>query len=168
MICWKATGSSVLEHVRGAGGDHQDGELIPPVAADARVPAGAGLHLVVAILVDRGQAGPRVECLRALLGARRALQIGDTPLAAHCLEMFAVAAAARGDDHRAATILAAGEAARHAMNAEPDLDEEAIREQALKLLDQHGQAIAPGGTGEKALDLSTALSLATGADPTSA
>ena len=104
----------------------------------------------------------------ALLGARRALQVGDEPLAVYCLEIFAVAAAARGDHDRAAAILAAGAAARHAMNAEPDSEEQAIREQVLKLLDQHGRPGAPGSPGDKALDLSAALSLAVGTDRVSA
>lgn len=56
----------------------------------------------------------------ALLGARRALQIGDKPLAVSCLELFAVAAAAGGDYRRTAAILAAGQAAREAMGIEPD------------------------------------------------
>jgi predicted ATPase/class 3 adenylate cyclase len=115
------------------------------------------------------QRGRLEDCAAdALLGARRALQIGDKPLTVCCLELFAVAAAARGDYRRAATILAAAAAARRAMGAEPDPDEEAIREQALKLLDQHGQAMAPGNTGEQVLDLSAALSLAAEADRTSA
>jgi predicted ATPase/DNA-binding XRE family transcriptional regulator len=100
----------------------------------------------------------------ALLGARRALQIDDKPLAVWCLELFAVAAAARGDDRRAAAILAAGTAARHAMGAEPDADEELIRAHAFKLLEQHGQAVA---SREQALDLAAALSLAAEAVRTS-
>ena len=41
----------------------------------------------------------------ALLGATRALQIGDRYLAAWCLDLFAVAVAAAGDQRRAAAIL---------------------------------------------------------------
>jgi predicted ATPase/transcriptional regulator with XRE-family HTH domain len=104
----------------------------------------------------------------ALLGARRALQIGDKPLAVSCMELFALAAAARGDDHRAAAILAAGEAARHAMGAKPSPRHQAIREQALKLLDQHGEAITLGSAEGQALDLAAALTLAAGADHTPA
>ena len=81
-----------------------------------------------------------------------------------CLELFAVAAAASGDHRRAAAILAAGEAARHAMGAEPDPDEQAIRAQALKLLDQDSEDFALGYVEGRALDLPAALSLAAGAD----
>ena len=51
----------------------------------------------------------------ALLGATRALQIGDKSLAAWCLDLFAVAVAAAGDQRRAAAILATTGAARQAM-----------------------------------------------------
>jgi predicted ATPase/transcriptional regulator with XRE-family HTH domain len=112
--------------------------------------------------VSRGQAG---NCAAdALLGARRALQIGDKPLALCCLELFAVAAAAGGDQRRAAAMLAAAEAARHQMGIEPDPDDQSVREQALKLLDQHGEAYARGSAQGRALDLSAALTLATEAD----
>jgi predicted ATPase/transcriptional regulator with XRE-family HTH domain len=108
--------------------------------------------------VQRGRPG---DCAApALLGARRALQVGDKQLAAYSLELFAVAAAVSGDDRRAAAILAAGEAARHAMGAEPDPDEQAVRGQALKLLDQHGQAFTVGYAEGRALDLPAALALA--------
>ena len=96
----------------------------------------------------------------ALLGATRALQIHDKSLAASCLELVAVAAAAAGDQQRAAAILAAADAARHAMGAEPDPDEQAVREQALKLLDQHGQNFVLGRAEGQALELPAALSLA--------
>jgi tetratricopeptide (TPR) repeat protein len=113
--------------------------------------------------VRRGRPG---DCATdALLGARRALQVGDTPLAAYTLELFAVAAAANGDHRRAAAILAAGEAARHAMGAEPDPDEQAIRGQALKLLDQDDEVFAIGSAEGRALDLPAALLLAAGEDP---
>jgi predicted ATPase/transcriptional regulator with XRE-family HTH domain len=116
--------------------------------------------------VGRGRPG---DCgTDALLGARRALQVGDTPLAAYSLELCAVAAAANGDHRRAAAILAAGEAARRAMGAEPDPDEQAIRGQALKLLDQDHEAFAIGSAEGQALDLPTALLLAAGEDPTRA
>ena len=108
--------------------------------------------------VQRGRPG---DCAApALLGARRALQVGDKQLAVCSLELFAVAAAVSGDDRRAAAILAAGEAARHAMGTEPDPDEQAIRGQALKLLDLQGQAFALGYAEGQALDLPAALSLA--------
>jgi hypothetical protein len=104
----------------------------------------------------------------ALLGATRALQIGDRYLAAWCLDLFAVAVAAAGDQRRAAAILAATGAARQAMGIEPDPDEQAVREQVLKLVDQHGQDFARGQAEGQALDLPAALSLAASADLTPA
>jgi predicted ATPase/class 3 adenylate cyclase len=104
----------------------------------------------------------------ALLGATRALQIGDKSLAAWCLDLFAVALAAAGDQRRAAAILAAVDAARHAMGVEPDAGDQALREQALKLLDQQGQDFALGHAEGQALDLPAALSLAASADLTPA
>jgi hypothetical protein len=116
--------------------------------------------------VGRGRPG---DCAAdALLGARRALQIGDRGLAVFCLELFALAAATDGDHRRAAVILAAGEAARRAMGAEPDPDEQAIRGQALKLLDQDGEAFMLGYAEGRALDLPAALSLAEGTDHSAA
>ena len=113
--------------------------------------------------VARGQAG---DCAAdALLGARRGLQIGDKGLTVGSLELYAVAAAAGGDYRRAAAMLAACDAARREMGIEPDPDEQAIRGQALKLLDQHGEAVAAGSAQGRALDLPAALWLATGADP---
>jgi predicted ATPase/class 3 adenylate cyclase len=102
----------------------------------------------------------------ALLGATRALQIGDKSLAASCLDMFTVAVAAAGDQRRAAAILAAIDAARHAMGIEPDSDDQALRQQALKLLDPRGQDFALGHAEGQALDLPAALSLAASADLT--
>jgi tetratricopeptide (TPR) repeat protein len=113
--------------------------------------------------------GPPGDCAQpALLGARRALQIGDKPLAVNCLELFAVAAAAGGDHRRAAAILAASQAARQAMGIEPDPDEQATREQALELLRPHDEAFALGSAEGRKLDLSAAVSLAAGADGTPA
>jgi len=115
--------------------------------------------------VGRGRPG---DCAAdALLGARRALQVGDRGLAVFCLDLFAVAAATGGDHRRAAAILAAGENARRAMGAEPDPDEQAIRGQALKLLDLDGEAFMLGYAEGQALDLPAALSLAeeTGRSP---
>jgi predicted ATPase/class 3 adenylate cyclase len=103
----------------------------------------------------------------ALLGATRGMQIGDRYLAAWSLDLFAVAVAAAGDQRRAAAILAATGAARHAMGIEPDPDERALREHSLKLLDQHGQDFALGHAEGQALDLPAALSLAASADLTS-
>jgi predicted ATPase/transcriptional regulator with XRE-family HTH domain len=112
-------------------------------------------------IFQRGRLGDCAE--PALLGARRALQIGDKRLATQCLELFAVAAAARGEHHRASAILAAGQAARQEMGTEPDPDEQAVRDQALELLGQHGETPGPGGAEGPELDLPTAFSLATAA-----
>lgn len=62
-------------------------------------------------------------------------------------------------------MLAAGEAARHEMGIEPDPDEQAVREQALKLLDQDSDACALGSAQARALGLPAALFLAGEADP---
>jgi hypothetical protein len=104
----------------------------------------------------------------ALLGATRALQIGDKNLAAWCLDLFSAAAAAAGDQRRAAAILAAVDAAWHAMGVEPDADGQALRQHVLKLLDEHGQDFALGHAEGQALDLPAALSLAASADLTPA
>ncbi len=104
----------------------------------------------------------------ALLGATRAVQIGDKYLAASCLDLFAAAVAVAGDQRRAAAILTAVDGARHAMDIEPDPDDQALREQVLKLLDQGGQDFALGHTEGQGLDLPAALSLAASADLTSA
>jgi hypothetical protein len=101
----------------------------------------------------------------ALLGATRAVQIGDKYLAAWCLDLFAVAVAAAGEQRRAAAIIAAVDAARRAMGIEPDPDDQALRQQGLKLLDQHGQDFAFGHAEGQRLDLPAALALATEADP---
>ncbi len=100
----------------------------------------------------------------ALLGATRAVQIGDKYLAAWCLDLFAAAVAAAGDQRRAAAILAAVDAARHAMGIEPDAADQALREQVLKLLDQQSQDFALGHAEGQALDLPAALSLAASID----
>jgi hypothetical protein len=55
----------------------------------------------------------------ALLGATRALQIGDKYLATWCLNLFAVAVAVAGDQRRAAAILAAVDAAWPQAQASP-------------------------------------------------
>ena len=104
----------------------------------------------------------------ALLGATRALQIGDKYLAAWCLDLFAAAIATAGDQRRAAAILGGVDAARHAMGIEPDSDDQALRQQVLKLLDQHGQDFVLGHAEGQALDLAAALSLAASADLTPA
>ena len=92
----------------------------------------------------------------ALLGAKRALQIEDSPLAVACLDLVAASLAARGDPRRAATILGATEAAREAMGVGPDADEEAIRAGAMLMLG----ADADGWNEGRALDLAAALEFA--------
>jgi predicted ATPase/transcriptional regulator with XRE-family HTH domain len=110
--------------------------------------------------VQRGRPG---DCVAdALLGARRALQIGDRRLAVRCLDLFAVAAAASGDHRRAAAILAAGEVARREMGLEPDSGKESIYGQALELLDQDGEDFTLGSAEGRALDLPAAVLLAAG------
>jgi predicted ATPase/class 3 adenylate cyclase len=104
----------------------------------------------------------------ALLGATRALQISDKYLAVRCLDLFAAALAAAGDQRRAAAILAAVDAARHAMSIEPNADDQARREHALKLLDPHGHDYALGHAEGQTLGLPGALSLAASADLTPA
>lgn len=96
----------------------------------------------------------------ALLAAARALHIGDNPLAARCLELFAAAAAARGDARRAATILAATEAARQRMGAAPDEDEAAVRARALQLIGPHAGVVDAAAAEGRTLDLQAALELA--------
>jgi len=100
----------------------------------------------------------------ALLGATRALQIRDNPLAVYCLDLFAASASARGEGRRAATILAATEAAREAMGVGPDEDEAAIRARALELLGRGGRAVESAWAEGRTLDLASALELATGDD----
>ena len=96
----------------------------------------------------------------ALLAATRALQINDPPLAVYALELFAAAVAARGDAWRAATILGATEAAREAMEAPPDGDEEAIRARTLELLGDDGVVIEKAWREGRALELASAVELA--------
>jgi predicted ATPase/class 3 adenylate cyclase len=95
----------------------------------------------------------------ALLGAARALQIRDTPIAVCCLDLFAASAAARVDARRTAMILGATEAARDAMGVAPDADEQATREHALNAMG--GAARVAGLLREgRALELEAALELA--------
>jgi hypothetical protein len=93
-------------------------------------------------------------------GAKRASQIHDDPLTAYCLDLFAASAAACGDVRRAATILATTEAAREAMGAKPDEEEEAIRARALKRLPDGGSAVERARAEGRTLDLASALELA--------
>ena len=98
----------------------------------------------------------------ASLGATRAFEIDDRPLAVYCLDLVAVSAAARGDARRAALLLAATEAAREAMDVECDDDEQAIRARALAGVDEGTVSeLWPEG---RALELEEALQLARGLD----
>ena len=91
-----------------------------------------------------------------MLGATRALQIDDRPLAAYSLDLVAAAVAGRDADI-AAVILGATEAAREAMGVECDEDEEAIRAVALAQL---GHRPSPDAWRRgRALDLAAALPL---------
>jgi hypothetical protein len=111
---------------------------------------------VVARFRDRPQ-----DCgADAQLGATRALQIGDKPLAVYCLDLFAASAAASGDVRRAETILAATEAAREAMGVPPDEDEEAVRARALELIGERGARAETAWAEGRTLDLEAALELA--------
>jgi predicted ATPase len=94
----------------------------------------------------------------AVLGATRALQIDDRPLAAYCLDLVGAGLGERGDD-RSATILGATEAAREAMSIDCDEDEEAIRTAAFATLERHGVALTDAHAKGRALDLAAALRL---------
>ncbi|MGH2573817.1 MAG: ATP-binding protein [Actinomycetota bacterium] len=96
----------------------------------------------------------------ALGGMRRAWQIGDNPLVAFCLDLFAASAAARGDVRRAATILGATEAAREAMGVPPDEQEVAIRAHAIGRLRRDGGEFEAAWAEGRGLDLGSALELA--------
>jgi non-specific serine/threonine protein kinase len=96
----------------------------------------------------------------ALLAATRALQISDPPLAVFALELFAAAAAARGNARVAATILGTTEAAREAMDAPPDEDEEMIRARTVELLARRESGGDDAWDHGRALDLQAAVSLA--------
>jgi predicted ATPase/class 3 adenylate cyclase len=109
---------------------------------------------------DRAQDGAE----DALLGATRARQIRDKPLTVYCLELFAVAAAARGDARRAATILAATEAAREEMGVGPDEDEAAARARALELIAEDGGVVEVAWAEGRRHDLASALELAAAND----
>ena len=110
--------------------------------------------------VHRGR--PEEAAEHALGGARRALEIGDKPLVASSLDLFAASAAARGDARRAAIILAATEAAREAMGVGPDEDEEAIRARALELVESDQRAVEAVWAEGRGLDLASALEFAAG------
>jgi predicted ATPase/class 3 adenylate cyclase len=150
--------------------DHADellAENLPFVRARGQTRCeGYTLASMADATVGRGRPG---DCAGdALLGGRRALQIGDRGLAVFCLELFALAVAVSGDHRRAAAMLAAADAAQHEMGTEPDQGKESIRGQTLKLLDQDGEAFAFGSAEGRAMDLPAALSLAAEADRTPA
>jgi predicted ATPase/class 3 adenylate cyclase len=96
----------------------------------------------------------------ALGGMRRAAQIGDNPLLAFCLDLFAASAAARGDVRRAATILGATEAAREAMDVPPDEQEQAIRARAVEWLRGDRGVVEAAWADGRVLDLKSAFELA--------
>ena len=96
----------------------------------------------------------------AVLGATRALQIDDRPLAVYCLDLIAATAAARGEAGRAAAILGATEVAREAMGTECDEDEEAVREYALSKMDRRSRLVEEAWAEGRALGLDAALELA--------
>jgi hypothetical protein len=108
------------------------------------------------------QARPRDAGEDALEAARRARQIDDAPLTAYALDLFAVAAAARGERRIAASILGATEAAREAMGVGPDEDEQAMRDEALELLREADDRETAWNEG-RALDLEAAFELAASA-----
>ena len=150
--------------------DHADellAENLPFVRARGQTRCeGYTLASMADATVGRGRPG---DCAGdALLGGRRALQIGDRGLAVFCLELFALAVAVSGDHRRAAAMLAAADAAQHEMGTKPDQGKESIRGQTLKLLDQDGEAFAFGSAEGRAMDLPAALSLAAEADRTPA
>jgi tetratricopeptide (TPR) repeat protein len=95
----------------------------------------------------------------AQLAATRALQIRDNPLAIWSLDLFATSAAAGGDVSRAATILAATEAAREAMDLAPDEDEEATRAIALELVGERTPVVETAWAEGRTLDLETTVAL---------
>ena len=75
------------------------------------------------------------------------------------LELFATSAAAGGEVDRAATILAATEAARESMDLQPDEDEEATRAIALELVGERTSEIETAWSAGRALDLESAVAL---------
>ena len=116
----------------------------------------AGLA-TTSVYLDRPQNIPE----HALSGARYASEIGDKPLVAFCLDLLAASAAAHGDVRRAATILGATEAAREAMGVVPDEEEAAVRARILERLRSDGSVLEAAWAEGRALDLASALALAT-------
>ena len=102
-----------------------------------------------------------------LMVARRQFWLGPA-LAGRTVTFWASTDAAAGDERRAAAIFAVVDATRHAAGIAPDSEEQALRKQVLKLLDEHGQDFALGHAEGQALDLPAALSLAASADLTPA
>lgn len=109
--------------------------------------------------VYRGHASDIAE--DAVTGAKRSSQIGNNSLTAFCLDLAAVAVAPAAP-LRSATILGATEAAREAMSVPPDERELAIRSRALELLGPDAAGVESAWAEGRALDLTSALELATG------
>ena len=107
-----------------------------------------------AVLAGRPAAG----AADSILAATRGLQIDDRPLTAFALDLWAAAAAARGEARGAALVLGATARARDEMEIECDDEETAIREFTLGLLEPAGvEASVEEG---RALDLHGALEVA--------
>ncbi len=117
------------------------------------------LSALAEICVYRGRPTDAAE--DAVAGARRATQIANNSLTAFCLDLAAVATAARGELHRSATILGATESAREAMGVPPDEQELAIRARALKLLGHARSGVEDAWAEGREIDLESALELAT-------
>jgi len=136
------------------------GENLPFVRARGQTRCEAyTLSALAETRVYRGHPADAAE--DAVAGARRATQIGNNSLTAFCLDLAAAAAAARGEPHRSAKILGATEAAREAMGAPPNEQEEAIRARALELLGRDASGVEDAWAEGRALDLESALDLAT-------
>jgi predicted ATPase/class 3 adenylate cyclase len=108
--------------------------------------------------IHRGR--PKDALADSLAAATRALQIEDTPLALASLELFAAAAAARGDSRSAAVVLGATEAVRQAKDIGADADEEAVRARALATLDPTSSIVEEAWSEGRALGLDEAVGYA--------
>jgi predicted ATPase len=143
---------------RHAGADALLAENLPFVRSKGQARCEAyTLAGIAETAVRRDRAGDAAG--EAVLAATRALQIHDQPLAVYSLELFAAAAAARGEARRAATVLGATEAAREAMESPPDEDEEEIRACALEFIGGDGLIKAAWVEG-RSIDLASAVEVA--------
>ncbi len=99
---------------------------------------------------------------RSIEGATRADLLGEDLLVAFCLDVYAAAAAERGEARRAATLLGSTEAAREAAGVVPDEVERGIRERAVeRMRDVLDPASVDAALAEgRELDLRSALALA--------